>query len=248
MFIFYFILLEKSPVSVEHQTRSNKSNVLSELLKTVKQSPVVSEKSPPNDISLPRSEPPPTAKPINKARINEFAALLSSSVHLAPPNNNSVVQRTTPTGPKNVSTSAARSSPPTQIRFEDRESIQFDQETSKKHIDARYNEKIDDRSSIQVNTANIKAIFEQKISTASRSLSQSSEQISYLPEAKQQKSVTKRIPVSYPAANRNSLTTVSNSNRSKFPSESSTSMNRLSDHCIGVKPVVIQDKQVGRSK
>ncbi|CAF1546005.1 unnamed protein product, partial [Rotaria sordida] len=52
-----------------------------------------------------------------------------------------------------------------------------EQEQIKKHIDARYNDKLDDRGSIKIKTANIKALFEQKISDTNKALSQSTEHL-----------------------------------------------------------------------
>ena len=55
--------------------------------------PIKKEESPVNDepeidYPVPKSEPPPAAKPINKARISEFANLLSGAVHLTQPQQN----------------------------------------------------------------------------------------------------------------------------------------------------------------
>ena len=46
--------------------------------------------------------------------------------------------------------------------------------------------KLDDRNSIQINTSNIKALFEQKISDTNKALSQSNEHLLHLTEVRQQ--------------------------------------------------------------
>ncbi|CAF4318966.1 unnamed protein product, partial [Rotaria magnacalcarata] len=80
-----------------------------------------------------------------------------------------------------------------------------EQEQIKKHIDARYNEKIDDRASIQINTSNIKALFEQKISDTNKTLTQSSEHLLHVTEARQQQQQQqhKKVPISYGSLKRN---------------------------------------------
>ena len=168
------------------------------------------------DYPLPKSDPPPKAKPINKTRINEFAALLSSSVHLTAP-------------PPPPTSSSSISIPKVPVVLIDR-----DEEQVKKHIDARYNERIDDRKNIQVKTANIKALFEEKISTANRTLSQSTDHLS---ETKGQHSTTsssshRKGPVSYPSAKRHSII-------SPVKVEAMPMINLAT-----VKDVVIEDKPV----
>ncbi|CAF5166817.1 unnamed protein product, partial [Rotaria sp. Silwood1] len=101
-----------SPSSVENQTRSNKTTVLTQLLQSVKKTSAnnetdfvkpktdypkvetVKKTSTNNDTNIDKSktdypiiktEPIPVPKPINKDRIHEFASLLSSSVHLSQP-------------------------------------------------------------------------------------------------------------------------------------------------------------------
>ena len=249
---------------VEHQTRSNKTTVLSELLQAVKKAPASHDDKPleksADDYLLPKSEPPPAAKPINKARINEFAALLSSSVHLAPtpPVSTANPKKTTstivrpsassPTRSEDQSFSSIPSVTTDRESFHTVKSIHSEQEATKKHIDARYNEKIDDRGSINVKTANIKAIFEQKISTASRALSQSSDHLSQLTEARQAHSAGqhKKVPISYGSLKRHSVSsqpTTPVPNRSKVQPNSPT-MNKYADQHAAAKDVVIEDKQV----
>lgn len=222
-----FFLLEKSPVAVEVQTRSNKSNVLSELLQTVKKLPASSEAKPTKETTLPKSEPTSNVKPINKDRINEFAVLLSSSVHLSGPSRSSTAEKQTSTIVRPI------------VRSED-------QQNNKKQIDARYNEKIDDRSSIQVNTANIKALFEEKISTANRSLSQSVDHLNHQHnEIRPNKAMTKKAPVSYGSTNRHSLNVLPNSNRMKSNVDSSANVaHRFSEQFSSAKDVLIEEKQV----
>ena len=247
---------------IEHQTRSNKTTVLSELLQAVKKTPANNDKpleKSANDYPLPKSEPPPVAKPINKARINEFAALLSSSVHLTTPPSSS--------NPKKATSTLARPSASSPTRSDDQsfssipsattdresyhtvKSVHSEQEPTKKHIDARYTEKIDDRGSINVKTANIKAIFEEKISTASRALSQSSDHLSQLTEARQSSHSAgqhKKVPISYGSLKRNSSSSQPTTpvlHRSKAQPNSPT-MNKYTDHHAAAKDVVIEDKQV----
>lgn len=250
-------------MSVEHQTRSQKTTVLSELLQAVKKAPASHDDDKPfDDYLLPKSQPPPVAKPINKARINEFAALLSASVHLAP----TPPPPVSTSNPKKATSTIVRPSASSPTRSEDQsfssipsvttdresfhtvKSIHSEQEATKKHIDARYNEKIDDRGSINVKTANIKAIFEQKISTASRALSQSSDHLSQLTEARQSHSAGqhKKVPISYGSLKRHSTSsqpTTPVPNRSKVQPTSPT-MNKYADQHAAAKDVVIEDKQV----
>ena len=112
----------------------------------------------------------------------------------------------------------------------------------KKHIDARYNEKLDDRGSIQIKTANIKALFEQKISDTYKALSQSSEHLLHLTEVRQQQQ-HKKVPISYGSLKKNSQPIVSNNNRRRSYQEP-TIMNKYTDHISTTKDVVIEDKQV----
>jgi hypothetical protein len=122
-----------------------------------------------------------------------------------------------------------------------------EEEQTKKHIDARYNEKVDDRKSIQINTSNIKALFEQKISDTNRALSQSNEHLLHLTETKQQH---KKVPVSYGPLKRNlpnnqQQTVPITNRRNSF--QDSQNMNKYSDHVGGAKDVVIEDKQVEKN-
>lgn len=142
------------------------------------------------DYPIPKSEPPPAAKPINKARINEFASLLSSAVHLTPPTAtkktepSKVLSATSPVRSEEQSYSSIQSAPTDRDERESyhtvKSNLPSDPEQTKKSIDARYNEKIDDRKNIQINTSNIKALFEQKISDTNRAIAQSHEQLTHL--------------------------------------------------------------------
>lgn len=216
----------------------------------------------PEDYPLPKPEPPPVAKPLNKARINEFASLLSSAVHLAPPA--SVVKK--PPTPTPTPTSTVIRAVPSPSRSEDQsfssvpsassdreeresfhtvQSSQSEQEQTKKHIDARYNEKLDDRGSIKIKTANIKALFEQKISDTNKALSQSNEHLVHLHEPRAQH---KKIPVSYDSVKRHfPVPPVPVINR-RQSYQDSPSMNRVADHLTATKDVVIEDKQVKRRR
>ncbi len=122
-----------------------------------------------------------------------------------------------------------------------------EQEQNKKPIDARYNEKIDDRKSIKINTSNIKALFEQKISDTNRILSQSNEHLLHLTETKQQNQQHKKVPISYGSLKRNLLVTPQQTNPITTRRQSYTdfsNMNKYTDHIVGTKDVVIEDKQV----
>ncbi|CAF3434385.1 unnamed protein product [Rotaria sp. Silwood1] len=271
-----------SPSSVENQTRSNKTTVLTQLLQSVKKTSAnnetdfvkpktdypkvetVKKTSTNNDTNIDKSktdypiiktEPIPVPKPINKDRIHEFASLLSSSVHLSQPPQ-SFKKSTTSTSkvissPTRSEDQSFSSVPSLSSDRDERESYHTvksnnsEQEQIKKHIDARYNDKLDDRGSIKIKTANIKALFEQKITDTNKILSQSSEHLSHLPEPKQQH---KKIPISYGSLKRNlpnhqqTIPNNNNNNRPKAYHESST-MNKYTDHIVGTKDVVIEDKQ-----
>lgn len=246
-----------------------KESVLTELVQNVEK-PVANDK-PEIDYPIPKAEPPPAAKPINKARINEFASLLSSSVHLSQP---PTIKKQEP--PKTITTN--NRPPPSPSRSEDQSFSSIQSATSdreeresfhtvksnnnseheqvKKHIDARYNEKIDDRTSIQINTSNIKALFEQKISDTNKILAQSNEQLSHTGDTKQQH---KKVPISYGSLKRNqnlspqhtptttiSTTTTTTNRRPSL--QDSLNMNKYSDHIVGTKDVVIEDKQVNQNE
>ncbi|CAF5140995.1 unnamed protein product, partial [Rotaria magnacalcarata] len=167
-----------------------KNSVLTEIVQTIEKLPTNDEAEVDNqlpktevdnqlpktevDYQLPKTEPPPAAKPINKARINEFASLLSSAVHLTQPpatkkqepsKTIATVNQPLPS-PSRSEDQSFSSIPSANSDREERESFHTvksnnnsEQEQIKKHIDARYNEKIDDRASIQINTSNIKALF-----------------------------------------------------------------------------------------
>ncbi|UJR23180.1 hypothetical protein I4U23_026199 [Adineta vaga] len=247
-----------SSSSIEHQARSNKNTLLTELLQSVKKSPPNNE----TEIETSKSAYPtlkpesaPVPRPIHKDRINEFASLLSSSVHLAQPQ---VEKKTTNTSKSKAkrsegSTATAASSDLPSVNSE-RESYHpaqsnyFDESQTKKHIDARYNERLDDRGSIKIKTANIKALFEQKISDTNKSLSQSNEHLLHTPEVKHHH---KKVPISYGSLKRNlptyqsnqpTTTTTNNNNRRQSQQENST-MNKYTDHIVGTKDVVIEEKQ-----
>ena len=171
--------------------------MLNQLLQSVKKIPASNDVE--NDYPLPRSSPPPAAKPLNKTRINEFAALLSSSIHLTPPSAPVSNKPKTNVVPPPVAAAAAAP-----LVHPDRHGEEGggEEEQVKKHIDARYNERIDDRKNIRVKTANIKALFEEKISTANRTLSQSTEQLVEAKSAPQRKATkVKRHSTSTPMAN-----------------------------------------------
>jgi hypothetical protein len=215
-----------------------------------KQSPVNEE--PEIDYPIPKSEPPPAAKPINKSRINEFASLLSGAVHLVQPQLNKkveppkIIPAPSPSRSEDQSYSSIRSAPSDRDERESYHTVKSNTnsefEQTIKHIDARYNEKIDDRKSIQINTSNIKALFEQKISDTNKALSQSNEQLLHLTEAKQQH---KKAPISYAGVKRNLPIIPQPTNRRPSFQDSSSTMNKYSDHIGGTKDVVIEDKKVG---
>ncbi|CAF4334370.1 unnamed protein product, partial [Adineta steineri] len=106
---------------------------------------------------------------------------------------------------------------------------------------------LDDRGSIKVKTANIKALFEQKISDTNKALSQSSEHLLHLTEVKQQQQHHKKIPISYGSLKRNipnyPQTGSNNNNRRQSYNQDTLPMNKYTDHVVGTKDVVIEDKQ-----
>ena len=189
-------------MSIETRTSSNKSNVLNQLLQSVKKIPA--EKEIEYDFPLPKASPPPRAKPLNKNRINDFSALLSSSIHLTPPSapinkskTNFVPPSPLPPPPPPTTTFVQ----PDRQEKERRGEAEEEEEQVKKHIDARYNERIDDRKNIRVKTANIKALFEEKISTANRTLSQSTEHLVEQRSTQRKATKIKRNSTSTPMAN-----------------------------------------------
>ncbi|CAF2073273.1 unnamed protein product [Rotaria magnacalcarata] len=203
-----------------------------------------------SDYSLPKPDSIPVPKPINKARINEFASLLSSSVHLSQPQpiKKSTTAIKTISSPTHSEEQAFTRVQSLDSDREERESYHTvtsnnsEQEQIKKHIDARYNDKLDDRGSIKIKTANIKALFEQKISDTNKALSQSTEHLLHLTEIKQ---THKKIPISYESLKRNLPNyqpVVANNNRRNSFQDSFT-MNKFNDHVVGAKDVVIEDKQ-----
>ncbi|CAF0972859.1 unnamed protein product [Adineta steineri] len=241
-----------SPESPTHQI-----SVPSESIPIVEKSPSVDETD--VEYQLPKSEPPPAAKPINKARINEFASLLSGSVHLIQPpaikkqetpKSSIPFANRPPTSPSRSdeqSYSSIRSANSDRDERESFHTVQSnnnsDQEQTKKSIDARYNEKIDDRKSIQINTSNIKALFEQKISDTNKALSQSNEHLLHTIEAKQQQQ-HKKAPISYGSLKRNLLSNQPQQQTTRRQSyQDISNMNKYTDHIAGVKDVVIEDKQ-----
>ncbi|CAF4999372.1 unnamed protein product, partial [Rotaria socialis] len=203
-----------------------------------------------SDYSLPKPESIPVPKPINKARINEFASLLSSSVHLSQPQpiKKSTTAIKTISSPTHSEEQTFTSVQSLNSDREERESYHTvvsnnsEQEQIKKHIDARYNDKLDDRGSIKIKTANIKALFEQKISDTNKALSQSTEHLLHLTEIKQ---THKKIPISYECLKRNlpnyQPVVANNNKRNSF--QDSFTMNKFNDHIVGTKDVVIEDKQ-----
>ena len=205
------------------------------------------------DYPIPKTELLPVPKPINKDRINEFASLLSASVHLSHPPSTKKQIVTVPIAIVSPTCSENRNFPLAPSANSNREqhelcytikSSDAQHEQIKRHIDARYNEKLDDRGSIKINTANIKAIFEQKISDTNKALSQSSEHLLHLPEIKHQH---RKIPVSYGSLKRNlqnnQQSVMMNNNRKKSYQGFSL-MNKYTDHITGAKDVLIEDKQV----
>ncbi len=258
--------MDTSPSTIENQTRSNKNSLLTQLLQTVKKSPSNDEteiKKPKSDPSIPKPDSLPIPKPINKERISEFASLLSSSVHLSQlqPTKKPITQKTR-SSPTRSDDQSFSSVPSASTDREERESYRtvksnnLEQDQTKKHIDARYNEKLDDRGSIKIKTANIKALFEQKISDTNKALSQSNEHLSHLSEVRQQQQQQqqhqhqhKKVPVSYGSLKKNlpnyqqTVSNNNNNNKRKSYQDPST-MNKYNDHMAGTKDVVIEDKQV----
>ena len=242
------LYLDTSTSTIENQTRSNKSTLLSQLLQTVKKTSSNDETDtdkPPADHSVPKIQSLPAPKPINKDRINEFASLLSSSVHLSQPQSTtkpSTTLQKTRSPPARSDERSFSSVPSASTDREFYQTVRAEQEASKRHIDARYNEKLDDRGSIQIKTANIKALFEQKISDTNRALSQSTEHLSHPTEVRPQHT-HRKIPISYGSLNKNYQQTVSNHSRRK-PQQDPSTMDKYTDHISGTKDVVIEDKQV----
>lgn len=205
------------------------------------------------DYPIPKSEPPPAAKPINKARINEFASLLSTAVHLTPttankkPESSKVLSAQSPSRSEEQSFSSIQSAPTDRDERESyhtvKSNLPSDLEQTKKQIDARYTEKIDDRKNIQINTSNIKALFEQKISDTNRAIAQSHEQLTHLAENKQQQQQHKRVPISYAGGKRNLPLNPQITNRRQSFQDSPT-MEKYSEHMEGTKEVVIEEKKV----
>ena len=194
--------------------------------------------------------------------MNDFASLLSSSIRLVQP-------PTLPNQPTPKTAPVTARPPPSPARSEDQsfssipsahsdreeresfhtvQSTNSEQEQPKKHIDARYNEKLDDRGSIKIKTANIKALFEQKISDTNKVLSQSNEHLLHQTEVRQQQQ-HKKIPVSYDSLRRNlpSPAAVPVTQRRQSYQDPSA-MNKYSDHLVGAKDVVIEDKQVRKTR
>lgn len=249
----------------ESQDRANPSSVLTELVQPTRKSSSTDDTDLENivqeDFPIPKAEPPPAAKPLNKARVNDFATLLSSSIRLVQPPTlpNQSTPKTAPVtarpppSPARSDDQSFSSIPSAPSDREERESFHTvqsnnsEQEQPKKHIDARYNEKLDDRGSIQIKTANIKALFEQKISDTNKVLSQSNEHLLHQTEVRQQQH--KKIPVSYDSLRRNlpSPAAVPITQRRQSYQDSSA-MNKYSDHLVGAKDVVIEDKQVRKTR
>ena len=252
----------------EPQDRANQSSALTELVQPTRKSSSTDETDLENivqeDFPIPKPEPPPPAKPLNKARVNDFATLLSSSIRLVQPPtlpNQSTpkaapVTTRPPPSPARSEDQSFSSIPSAQSDREERESFHTvqsnnsEQEQPKKHIDARYNEKLDDRGSIKIKTANIKALFEQKISDTNKVLSQSNEHLLHQTEVRQQQQ-HKKIPVSYDSLRRNlpspAAAAVPVTQRRQSYQDSSA-MNKYSDHLVGAKDVVIEDKQVRKTR
>jgi hypothetical protein len=202
---------------------------------------------------LPKSDPPPTAKPINKARISEFAALLSTSVHLTVPSSSSCLKSiatssSTPivrSSPAHSDESSSSLNPSASTDRDDNHSrTTFEHEQTTKHIDARYNERIDDRGTIKVKTANIKAIFEQKISTSNRILSQSSDHLAHTTISARHVSIPHRkVPVSYGSLKHHSMQHSLTCQRVRS-SQDAVNMVNYTSQLANTKHVVIEDKQV----
>ncbi len=248
------IHLDTSTLTIENQTRSNKSTLLTQLLQTVKKTSSNNEteiEKSKSDYSVLKTQSQPVPKPINKDRINEFASLLSSSVHLSQPQSTKkpfTSTQKTQASPIRSDEQSFSSIPSASTDRDERESYHTvkssssEQESTKRHIDARYNEKLDDRGSIKIKTANIKALFEQKISDTNKALSQSNEHLLHITEVRQQH---RKIPVSYESLKKNlsnSQSTISNNRRKSYQDPST--MNKYTDHIVGTKDVVIEDKQV----
>ena len=205
-----------------------------------------------SDFPEPQTRSQPVPKPINKDRINEFASLLSASVHLSqpPPPSSSLkkpinsTQKTRASPIRSDDQSFASVLSATNTDRDERESYHTvksnssEQETPKRQIDARYNERLDDRGSIKIKTANIKALFEQKISDTTKALSQSNEHLLHATEVRQQQQQHRKIPVSYDSLKKN----LPNSRRNSY--QDLPTMNKYTDHIAGTKEVVIEDKQV----
>ncbi len=158
-----------------------------------------------------------------------------------------IIPAPSPARSEDQSYSSIRSAPSDRDERESYHTVQSnntnsDLEQTKKHIDARYNEKIDDRKSIQINTSNIKALFEQKISDTTKALSQSNEHLLHLTETKQHR----KAPISYAGVKRNLPLMSQPTNRRPSYQDSSSTMNKYSDHIGGTKDVVIEDKKVGK--
>lgn len=190
---------------------------------------------------LPKPSTVPTPRPINKDRINEFASLLSSSVHLSQPQ---LTKTPIKTSTEKKRSSSTRSDEPNSSSLPsaniDQESHP-EQEPIKRHIDARYTEKLDDRGSIKINTANIKALFEQKISDTNKVLSQSTEHLSHILETR---SHHKKVPVSYRAVKKDLPPPVSNQPSRRRSYQEPPTMMKIPDPINTAKDVVIEDKQV----
>jgi hypothetical protein len=161
----------------------------------------------------------------------------------------STIVRPSPSSPAHSDDRSFSSIPSVQSDRDERESYHTvksnnsEQDQIKKHIDARYTEKLDDRGSIKINTANIKALFEQKIFDTNKALSQSTEHLAHLTEVKQQHQ-HKKIPISYGSLKRNYQQTTPTNNR-RNTNQDTLTMNKYTDHMAGAKDVVIEDKQVG---
>jgi hypothetical protein len=241
------------------ETESDKPKFDHPIPKTAKKSPPPSNgteiEQSKFDYPLPKPEPAPAPKPINKARINEFASLLSSSVHLTQPQPIKTSTTTKPRSSPSRSEDRSLSSIPSASSDRDEresfhtvKSITSEQEQPKRHIDARFTEKIDDRRSIKINTANIKALFEQKISDTNKALSQSKEHLAHSIEVRQQQQQQqhRKVPVSYASLTKTLPSyqpTLPTNTRLKSQNDSST-MNKYSDHMADAKDVVIVDKSV----
>ncbi len=242
----FLIYLDTSTLTIENQTRSNKTNLLTQLLQTVKKTSTNDEtdiEKSKSDYSISKTHSQPIPKPINKDRINEFASLLSSSVHLSQPQSiKKPIKSTQKTRASSIrsdeqSFSSVLSANTDRESYHTVKSNSSEQESIKRHIDASYNERLDDRGSIKIKTANIKALFEQKISDTNKALSQSNEHLLHLTEVRQQQQ-HRKIPVSYDSLKKN----LPNNRRNSY--QDSSTMNKYTDHIVGTKEMVIEDKQV----